>query len=180
MNFSKPSLPRPTQDLPQYLDLLEKQLAGLGLKPRTRDSSRPWGGFLVFPESQTAVFSGLFFPGDHLDSAAGSLTLSPKLLVVRPGTRLSWQYHHRRSEIWKPVTGRVGVVTSPTDEPGPLRILETGTTLAIPVGVRHRLVGMEDWGVVAEIWQHTAPGHPSDEDDIVRLSDDFGRGAPEI
>jgi hypothetical protein len=29
--------------------------------------------------------------------------------------------------------------------------------------------------MVAEIWQHTDPNHPSDEDDIVRLQDDFGR-----
>jgi hypothetical protein len=29
--------------------------------------------------------------------------------------------------------------------------------------------------LVAEIWQHTDPENPSDEDDIVRVSDDFGR-----
>ena len=42
-------------------------------------------------------------------------------------------------------------------------------------GERHRLIGMNGWGVVAEIWQHTDPASPSDEDDIVRLQDDFGR-----
>jgi hypothetical protein len=30
--------------------------------------------------------------------------------------------------------------------------------------------------LVAEIWQHTDPDHPSNEDDIVRVQDDFGRG----
>jgi len=29
--------------------------------------------------------------------------------------------------------------------------------------------------LVAEIWQHTDPKHPSNEEDIVRLQDDFGR-----
>jgi hypothetical protein len=42
-------------------------------------------------------------------------------------------------------------------------------------GERHRLVGLEDWGVIAEIWQHTDAAIPSDESDIVRVQDDFGR-----
>jgi mannose-6-phosphate isomerase len=29
--------------------------------------------------------------------------------------------------------------------------------------------------MIAEIWQHTDPENPSDENDIVRLQDDFGR-----
>ena len=33
------------------------------------------------------------------------------------------------------------------------------------------------FAVVAEIWQHTDPEHPSDEDDIIRLQDDFGRSS---
>jgi len=28
---------------------------------------------------------------------------------------------------------------------------------------------------VAELWRHLDPQHPSDEEDIVRLQDDFGR-----
>jgi hypothetical protein len=36
-------------------------------------------------------------------------------------------------------------------------------------------VGLQGWGVLAEIWQHTDAGQPSDEDDIVRVQDDFGR-----
>ncbi len=33
----------------------------------------------------------------------------------------------------------------------------------------------EDWAVVAEIWQHTEKDNPSDEKDIVRINDDYGR-----
>jgi mannose-6-phosphate isomerase len=29
--------------------------------------------------------------------------------------------------------------------------------------------------LIAEIWQHTDSENPSDEDDIIRVSDDFGR-----
>jgi mannose-6-phosphate isomerase len=36
-------------------------------------------------------------------------------------------------------------------------------------------VGLEDYAVVAEIWQHSDADNPSDENDIVRLQDDFGR-----
>ena len=46
------------------------------------------------------------------------------------------------------------------------------------MGERHRLVGLENWGVVAEFWQHTDPDHPSDEDDIVRVQDDYKRSTP--
>jgi len=43
------------------------------------------------------------------------------------------------------------------------------------LGERHRLVGLDDWAVVAEIWVYEVPGHPTDEDDIVRVRDDYGR-----
>ena len=42
-------------------------------------------------------------------------------------------------------------------------------------GERHRLVGLDNWGIVAEIWQHTDAANPSDEEDIIRVQDDFGR-----
>ena len=40
---------------------------------------------------------------------------------------------------------------------------------------RHRLVGLSNIGVVAEIWIHTDINNPSDEQDIVRLQDDYSR-----
>ena len=36
-------------------------------------------------------------------------------------------------------------------------------------------IGLNDFAVLAEIWQHTDPENPSNEDDIVRISDDYGR-----
>jgi hypothetical protein len=35
--------------------------------------------------------------------------------------------------------------------------------------------GLDETSVVAEIWQHTDANYPSDEDDIVRVQDYFGR-----
>jgi mannose-6-phosphate isomerase-like protein (cupin superfamily) len=101
--------------------------------------------------------------------------LSPKILIVAPQKRLSWQYHHRRAEIWRVIRGTVGVVTSETDEEGEVKIQVPGSLITLRQGERHRLVGLAEWGVLAEIWQHTDASSPSDEDDIVRVQDDFGR-----
>jgi len=69
----------------------------------------------------------------------------------------------------------VGVKTSATDEEGEIQELAPGAFIKLEQGERHRLIGLENWGIVAEIWQHTNPENPSDEDDIVRVQDDFGR-----
>lgn len=50
-----------------------------------------------------------------------------------------------------------------------------GEILHLELGERHRLIGLRTWGIVAEIWQHTDATSPSDEFDIVRVSDDYDR-----
>jgi mannose-6-phosphate isomerase-like protein (cupin superfamily) len=84
-------------------------------------------------------------------------------------------FHHRRAEIWKLVAGEAGVIISQTDEQGDLQTLKTGEIIRLDCGQRHRLVGLKGWGMISEIWQHTDVNKPSDEDDIVRVQDDFGR-----
>lgn len=140
-----------------------------------QDQTRPWGGFFVIDEKQAQAFAAKFFP--HLQMSEIQITnkLSPKILVVAPNKRLSWQYHFRRAEIWTILSGSVGVKTSATDEEGELQQLNQGTFIQMDKGERHRLIGLDSWGIVAEIWQHTDPENPSDEEDIVRLQDDFGR-----
>ena len=156
------------EEIANYLD-------GLNLKVVSNDFTRPWGGFFVIDESQAKQFAELFFPGVDLSSLRISGKLSPKILVVEPKKRLSWQYHFRRAEIWRAVSGKVGVVTSMTDEEKDTTHLKPGDEIRLAQGQRHRLMGLNEWGVVAEIWQHTDAKHPSDEDDIVRVQDDFGR-----
>ncbi len=140
-----------------------------------QDQTRPWGGFFVIEESQANAFAAQFFP--HLNMSEIQITnkLSPKILVVAPNKRLSWQFHHRRAEIWKVIGGTVGVKTSNTDEEGEIQELSSGKFIQLDKGERHRLIGLDSWGIVAEIWQHMDSENPSDEDDIVRLQDDFGR-----
>lgn len=137
------------------------------------DKTRPWGGFFVIDDTSLEVFTKTFF--DEINISDKSQKLSPKILVVAPEKRLSWQYHFRRSEVWKLISGESGIVRSETDEENELTEMKIGELITLQKGERHRLVGMKTWGVVAEIWQHSDPNHPSDEDDIVRLQDDFGR-----
>ena len=95
--------------------------------------------------------------------------------MVGPDKRLSWQYHFRRAEIWKCIQGEVAVMTSDTDEEKHRHHLKVGDIIKLKQGERHRLIGLDDWGIVAEIWQHTNSAEPSDESDIVRVQDDFSR-----
>ena len=88
---------------------------------------------------------------------------------------MSWQYHQRRAEIWRVYKGSVGVLKSMNDIEQPMLILNEKDQIELKQGERHRLIGLDDFGVVSEIWQHTDRDNPSDEDDIVRLSDDYGR-----
>lgn len=147
----------------------------LGFSIEKEDMSRPWGGFFVLDENQAGNFIKEFFPTLSADDFIEGQKLSPKILVVAPNKRLSWQYHFRRAEIWRVIGGNAAIVISDTDEETEQKQLPLGTLISLKQGERHRLVGTEEWGIVAEIWKHIDADNPSDEDDIVRVQDDFGR-----
>ncbi|MGD8749474.1 MAG: phosphoheptose isomerase [Balneolaceae bacterium] len=160
------------QDL---FDTTEQEIKSRGFNIIDRDRNRPWGGFFVIDESQAQEFADTFFDNIPVEELKISSKLSPKILIVEPKKRLSWQYHHRRAEIWKILDGPVGIIKSDTDEEGPLKRYKESELVTLKQGERHRLVGLDSWGIVAEIWRHTDPENPSDENDIVRVQDDFGR-----
>jgi len=164
-----------TETKESIFKVVQATLDSLGLRVVAKDFERPWGGFFVIDETQANEFAAQFFPDLQLNQLKISGKLSPKILMVQPHKRLSWQYHHRRAEIWKLVAGTAGVVTSESDQEGTVQSLKIGEVIRLQQGQRHRLVGTEGWGMVAEIWQHTDAANPSDENDIVRLQDDFGR-----
>lgn len=153
----------------------QSYIESLGFRITGYDDKRPWGGFFYIEESQAELFIQTYFPHLTLEDFTGFSKLSPKILLVAPNQRLSWQYHHRRAEIWKLIAGQAAIVTSETDELTPQKDLQIGEVINLRQGERHRLVGTYGWGIVAEIWQHTDPANPSDENDIVRVQDDFGR-----
>ena len=145
------------------------------LKVVDKDIERPWGGFFVISEDNAQEFSNIYFNGLNTEEIKVSGKLSPKILIVAPNKRLSWQYHHRRSEIWKVVIGEIKVVTSHDDIERKEEYLKDGDEIRLSKGERHRIIGMDEYAVVAEIWIHTDKDNPSDENDIVRVQDDFNR-----
>lgn len=160
----------------QVFEAVELYLKSKNFNVASSTLDKPWGGFYVLDESNAERFANYFFPDDAASMLTTNNKLSPKILVVAPGKRLSWQYHFRRAEIWKLIAGRAGVVISETDIETKTKTIGMGEIIRLKVGERHRLVGLpEGWGAVAEIWQHIDPENPSNEEDIVRLQDDFNR-----
>ena len=154
---------------------IEKKVKEKGFKISSKDFERPWGGFLLINESQVQDFVNYFFDGTDIATLKIEGRLSPKILIVNPKSKLSWQYHQRRAEIWKVYKGKVGVSRSMDDKERPMIILNENDQITLKKGERHRLIGLENYAVISEIWQHTDANYPSDEEDIVRISDDYGR-----
>ena len=158
-----------------YFKKIENEIIRKGFKIISRDFERPWGGFLVIDESQAQDFADTFFDGINVETLKIGGKLSPKILIVSPNSKLSWQYHDRRAEIWRVFKGKVGISRSFDNIEKPVKILNEKDQIKLKKGERHRLIGLDDYAVISEIWQHTDSDHPSDENDIVRISDDYGR-----
>ena len=111
-------------------------------------SERPWGRYRVLVDAP-----------DH----------KVKQILVKPGTRLSYQTHARRAEHWFVVAGE-GVVTL-DDE---FFDVAPGSAVDIPIGTAHRIHNTGSSDLVFIEVQH---GDYFGEDDIVRIEDDYGRAA---
>lgn len=163
------------KEMEKLFERLVGQLVKDGLEIEQRDLERPWGGFVLIAEDQAELFARKYFPGLSLHDLSKGSKVSPKILMVAPHKKLSWQYHLRRKEVWRVLQGPVGIVRSESDEEKAMKSLESGEFITLKKEERHRLIGLENWGIVAELWIHTDPSHPSNEEDIVRLQDDFKR-----
>jgi mannose-6-phosphate isomerase len=112
----------------------------------TPTETRQWGSFTVLDQG----------PGYQV-----------KRLEVKPGERLSLQYHEQRQEHWLLVQGCAEVTL------GDRQIqLHPGDSLDIPVKAAHRLANP---GAIPVILIEVQMGVYLGEDDIVRLQDDYGR-----
>ncbi len=141
------------------------------------DEHKPWGAYYRLADQHAAEFVSEYFPDHTIEELGKGGSLSPKFLIFEPGKKLSLQYHNRRAEIWKVIEGTLIAAVSETDQEGVWQEYAQGQELAYDALVRHRAGAREngEWVVVAEVWQHTDTAHPTDESDIVRLADDFGR-----
>ncbi|HVG29664.1 MAG TPA: phosphomannose isomerase type II C-terminal cupin domain [Pyrinomonadaceae bacterium] len=107
---------------------------------------RPWGSFTV------------------LDEGAG---YKVKRIEVLPGKRLSYQRHARRAEHWMVVTGEARVTLD-----GEEVTVREGETVDIGISAAHRV---ENPGAQTLVFIEIQRGDYLGENDITRLSDDYGR-----
>jgi mannose-1-phosphate guanylyltransferase/mannose-6-phosphate isomerase len=90
-----------------------------------------------------------------------------KRIVVLPGKRFSLQKHHHRAEHWVVVRGTAEVTR---DEE--LLLLRENESVYLPLGCVHRLANP---GRIAVEIVEVQTGAYLEEDDIVRIEDDYGR-----
>ena len=156
----------------RFYENIKSEVKNLGFSIIHEDFNRPWGGFFQIDQRQSQKFVHTLI---SQEINVNGLKISPKILIVEPNQRLSWQFHNRRKEIWKVYRNEIGVIRSLTNFENDLIIKKEGEVIHFDNQERHRLVGLDKIGVVAEIWIHTDLNNPSDENDIVRISDDYKR-----
>jgi mannose-6-phosphate isomerase len=167
-----------SSEFDSFVDRVSDLVQSTGYRIVESNTDKPWGAYLRIDSVQADDFVSEFFPGLSPEEArlgVSGAELSPKFLIVRPGERLSWQYHHRRAERWRFLTSGAYRKSVSDDESGRIEAV-ADEVVQFHTGERHRLEGLPERIVlVAEIWQHSNVTQPSDEDDIVRLSDDYQR-----
>jgi mannose-6-phosphate isomerase-like protein (cupin superfamily) len=107
---------------------------------------RPWGRFFVLHDEVNHKI---------------------KRIEVDPGGRLSYQFHHKRSEAWTIISG---IATITLNEK--TNNYFYGQTILIPQGTKHRIENKTNDKV---IFIEVQTGSYFGEDDIVRIHDDYNR-----
>jgi len=158
----------------RIIDQLHQYITNCGLNIVEENTKKPWGAYFKLDKNNITEFINNYFEKEK-GNINTSLNLDPKFLLVAPHQRLSWQYHFRRSEIWTVLAGPVAVNLSKDNTEQKVKTKNTNDVIKIETQERHRLIGLDTWGIVAEIWVHTDNTNPSDESDIIRVQDDFGR-----
>jgi mannose-6-phosphate isomerase len=107
---------------------------------------RPWGEYFVLDDSKTHKV---------------------KRIIVKPGGRLSYQYHFHRAEVWTIVQGKARITLD-----GVIKEYQTGEVAEIPLKAKHRI---ENPGNIDLVFIEVQWGESFNEDDIVRIEDDYNR-----
>jgi mannose-1-phosphate guanylyltransferase/mannose-6-phosphate isomerase len=90
-----------------------------------------------------------------------------KRIIVKPGSRLSLQKHHHRSEHWIVVRGAARVTVNDL-----VKTVHENESIYIPIGAVHRL---ENPGKILLELIEVQTGSYFGEDDIIRIEDDYRR-----
>ena len=118
-------------------------MSGLGT---TRTVTKPWGEEKIF--AQTPRYAG-------------------KLITIRAGETMSYQYHNVKEETVHVLSGALGLDVESEGVRSTLRLLP-GETFHIRPGMKHRMFA-------DEIDCHVVEVATSELDDVVRLEDRYGR-----
>jgi len=107
---------------------------------------KPWGHELIWAKT-----------GDYIG----------KILHIKMGHRLSFQYHRVKEETILLAHGKMTLVFE--NEKGQLEeiLLKEGDAHHIPVGRGHRMIALED----CDVFEVSTP----ELDDVVRVADGYGR-----
>jgi len=132
------------QDVKKVVEELKKRKSGEHLIHRT--VHRPWGSYTILEE------------GDRYKI---------KRLVINPGTKLSHQLHHHRSEHWVVVAGTARVTNGEN-----VYDVHPNESTYIPMSTKHRL---ENQGKIPLQIIEVQNGEYLEEDDIERFEDDYNR-----
>jgi len=107
-------------------------------------TKRPWGSFTRFTNNELSTV---------------------KLIFVNKGEELSLQYHSKREEFWRVISGTPKVTIGEEVKEG-----NPGDDFHVDIGVKHRISAPNDDVLILEISKGEF-----DEDDIVRLEDKYNR-----
>lgn len=116
------------------------------MKTTDRVVTKPWGSERVFAANER--YAG-------------------KLISIRAGQSLSYQYHRRKEETIHVLSGTLGFETEVEEQRVQLA-LAPGETVHVVPGTRHRMYAEGEDVLVVEV---SSP----ELDDVVRLEDRYGR-----
>lgn len=111
---------------------------------------KPWGNELVFANGENAYVG--------------------KLIMVTAGHALSLQYHVEKDETISILSGEALLEHGPSADDLRIRVMRPGHTVRLPPGVVHRITAVTDLRFV-----EVSTALPGWRDDVVRLSDRYGR-----
>ena len=111
-----------------------------------RRVEKPWGHEIIW--AHTARYVG-------------------KILHIKAGHKLSWQYHTIKEETLYLLNGEMDFETATETEPRHILRMKPGDAFHVVPGRRHRMIAITD----CDMLEASTP----ELDDVVRLSDDYGR-----
>ena len=117
--------------------------------------------------SETELHREVHRPWGSFDSLGNGKNYRVKSIRVKPGGKLSLQYHHHRAEHWVVVAGTARVLINDKSQ-----LVTANQSVYIPLGDKHMLENPgKEWLELIEVQSGSYLG----EDDIVRLEDIYGR-----